>query len=184
MPTLSANSLHLIARSLLERFVCRYNDELVALLGTGTEPNNYEALRAWLGARFADLELDDLTVPVQTLAQQTLSQLLESQYLTVAYAQAGPLRDCHPFLPLQALSPAEERRLARALYRLLLTYDDPQHVNGAIELCLDGEGDPVSRIQAWITARAPRYTHLPSELTLPLAQILMAHLRDSLEMTG
>ncbi len=184
MTTLSANSLYLIARSLLERVVCRYDDELVALLGTGTEPNNFEAVRAWLGARFGELELNELTVPVQTAALQALSQHLESQYLTVAYRQAGPLRDSHPFLPLHPLSPAEECRLARAQYRLLLTYDDPRSVNGAIELCLDGDGDPVSRIQAWIAARAPRYAHLPSELTLPLAQILMEHLRDSLEMTG
>ena len=152
------------------------NDDLVAILGTGRESDNEQAVQSWLMSRFANIEVGRKELLVE-YASEALMQHLNDLKLEVAIGGNAELQAQQRFIPAKALTNRELHCIARAIYLLILNEQSKPYLDALIELMLEGNGNTIERIAAWALSQTQAYTYFPSELTLPLAQSLMQKLK-------
>ena len=152
------------------------NDDFVAILGTGRESNNEQAVQSWLMSRFANIEVGRKELLVE-YASEALMQHLNDLKLEVAVGGKSELQAQQRFIPAKALTNRELRCIARAIYLLISNDQSKSYLDALIELVLEGGGNKIEKITAWAFSQTQIYTYFPSELTLPLAQRLMQELK-------
>lgn len=157
-----------------------YSDDLVAILGTGRETSNEQAVQSWLMSRFANIEVGRTDILVE-YASEVLMQHLNDLRLEVAICGKSELPMQHSFIPTKALTNRERRCIARAIYLLILNEGSKPYLDALIEVVQEGDGNLIDKITAWAFSQTQIYTYFPSELTLPLAQRFMRKLRQASE---
>lgn len=179
MNTLTKETARSLAKVINSRLSTCYSDDLVAILGTGRESNNEQAVQSWLMSRFAHIEVGR-TDMLMEYASDVLTQHLDDIRLEVAIGViTEPLQPS--FIPAKALTERELRCIARGIYLLVLGQGSRAYLDSLIELVLEGDGNTIGKIATWFTSQIGAYTYFPSELTLPLAQNLMQKLRQASE---
>ncbi|AMO67265.1 hypothetical protein [Zhongshania aliphaticivorans] len=177
MNTLTKETARSLAKVINSRLSTCYNDDLVAILGTGRESNNEQAVQSWLISRFAHIEVGR-TDMLMEYASDVLTQHLDDIRLEVAIGViTEPLQPS--FIPAKALTDREIRCIARGIYLLVLGQGSRDYLDALVDLALDGQGNAIERIAAWTSIQTQIYTYFPSELTLPLAQRLMQKFKDA-----
>jgi hypothetical protein len=159
-------NIHHIATMLLTQNNSQVGN-LGALIGTGKETDNHQALVAWLGARFNNMY--DVELTVQDAVTQ-LTDHLQEQNSHLVQKCIARIADAHSILPAHSLSLNECRCLSHAMYRHLSATVDRSVLDAVICLGKSTQADPIECICEWIQQQQPIYTFHPSELTLPLTQ--------------
>ncbi|GAA4102659.1 hypothetical protein [Zhongshania borealis] len=178
MNTLTKETARSLAKIINSRLSTCYNDDLVAILGTGRELNNEQAVQSWLMSRFANIEVGR-TDTLMEYASEVLTQHLDDIRLEVAIGVKTEIPIHQSFIPAKSLTERELRCIARAIYLLISNEQSKPYLDALIELALEGEGNSIERITAWAILQTKVYTYFPSELTLPLAQCLMQKLKQA-----
>ena len=178
MNTLTKETARSLAKVINSGLSTCYNDDLVAILGTGRESNNEQAVQSWLMSRFANIEVGR-TDMLMEYASEALTQHLDDIRLEVAIGAATELPTQPSFMRVKALTERELRCIARSIYLLILGEGSKPYLDALIEVVLEGDGNPIEKIAAWASFQTQIYTYFPSELTLPLAQHLMQKLKDA-----
>tara|TARA_R110000772_G_scaffold213576_1_gene324107 strand:+ start:865 stop:1413 length:549 start_codon:yes stop_codon:yes gene_type:complete len=180
MNTLTKETARSLAKVINSRLSTCYNDDLVAILGTGRESNNEQAVQSWLMSRFANIEVGQKG-SLMEYAFEVLTQHLDDIRLEVAIGVITELPLQPSFIPARALTERELRCIARSIYLLVLGQGSRDYLDALVELVLGGDGNTIDKIAAWITSQIGAYTYFPSELTLLIAQNMMQKLRQSSE---
>lgn len=180
MNTLTKETARSLAKVINSRLSTCYNDDLVAILGTGRESNNEQAVQSWLMSRFAHIEVGR-TEMLMEYASEVLTQHLDDIRLEVAIGVTTELPIKPSFIPAKALTEHELHCIARSIYLLVLGQGSRTYLDSLIEIVLEGEGSVNERIAMWISSQTQIYTYFPSELTLPLAQLIMCKLKPASE---
>lgn len=180
MNTLTKETARSLAKVINSRLSTCYSDDLVAILGTGRESNNEQAVQSWLLSRFANIEVGR-TDMLMEYASEVLTQHLDDIRLEVAIGVITELPLQPSFISAKALTDREIRCIARGIYLLVLGQGSRDYLDALVDLALDGQGNAIERITAWISSQTQIYTYFPSELTLPLALRLMHKLRQASE---
>jgi hypothetical protein len=178
MNTLTKETARSLAKVINSNLSTCYNDDLVAILGTGRESNNEQAVQSWLMSRFANIEVGR-TDMLMEYASAVLTQHLDDIRLEVAIGVITELPLQPNFIPAKSLTERELHCIARSIYLLVLGQGSRDYLDALVELVLGGNGNPIERIAAWVSSQAKVYTYYPSETALPLAQRLMHKLKDA-----
>ncbi|MGK0281513.1 MAG: hypothetical protein ACI82O_001043 [Patiriisocius sp.] len=155
-----------------------YSDDLVAVIGQGSEPDNATAIANWLYAMTEGRQCVD-AYELLLNGPELLAAHMNELRTDVALSNYSNLPERHPFLPSHSLTQKEQRLVARGIYCLIVQPDSESELKGMIELVLPGRGDAITKIAIWVGQMNASYTHLLSEVTLPLA----CHLRDAITRT-
>lgn len=180
MNTLTKETARSLATVINSRLSTCYSDDLVAILGTGRESNNEQAVQSWLMSRFANIEVGR-TDMLMEYASEALTQHLDDIRLEVAIGVMTELPLQSAFIPTRALTDREIRCIARGIYLLVLGQGSRTYLDSLIELVLEGDGNTIGKIATWFTSQIGAYTYFPTELTLPLAQLIMSKLKHASE---
>ncbi|MEX1670144.1 hypothetical protein AB4876_14585 [Zhongshania guokunii] len=178
MNTLTKETARSLAKVINSRLSTCYNDDLVAILGTGRESNNEQAVQSWLLSRFANIEVGR-TDMLMEYALEVLIQHLDDLRLNVAIGGKSEQKTPQSFIPAKALTERELRCIARAIYLLISNEQSKPYLDALIEVVLKGDGNTIEKITAWVFTHTQIYSYFPSELTLPLAQRLMHKLKQA-----
>jgi len=178
MSILTIETARSLAKVINNSLSTYYNDDLVAILGTGRESNNEQAVQSWLLSRFANIEVGRKELLVE-YASEALMQHLNDLRLEVAIGGKAELQAQQCFIPAKALTERELRCIARAIYLLISSEQSKSYLDALIELVLEGDGNTIEKITAWVSSQAQVYTYFPSELTLPLAQRFMCKVKQA-----
>ena len=114
-------------------------------------------------------------------ASEVLIQHLNDLRLEVAIGGKSEQKTPQSFIPAKALTERELRSIARAIYLLISNEQSKPYLDALIELALEGDGNTIEKITAWVFNCTQIYSYFPSELTLPLAQRLMHKLKRASE---
>lgn len=180
MSTLTKETARSLAKVINNSLSTCYSDDLVAILGTGRESSNEQAVRSWLMSRFANIEVGRIEMLME-YASEVLIQHLNDLRLEVAIGGNSELPIQQSFIPAKALTNRELRCIAGGIYLLILNEGSKPYLDALIELVLEGDGNTIEKIAAWVFTHTQIYTYFPSELTLPLAQRLMHKLKQASE---
>tara|TARA_R110001583_G_scaffold39240_1_gene125885 strand:+ start:248 stop:796 length:549 start_codon:yes stop_codon:yes gene_type:complete len=180
MSTLTKETARSLAKVINNSLSTLYSDDLVAILGTGRELSNEQAVRSWLISRFAHIEVGSKEILME-YASEVLVQHLNDLRLEVAIGGKSELPLQQSFIPAKALTNRELRCIAGAIYLLILNEGSKSYLDALIELVLEGNGNTIEKIASWVLTHTQIYTYFPSELTLPLAQRLMYKLKQASE---
>jgi hypothetical protein len=180
MSTLTKETARSLAKVINNNLSTCYSDDLVAILGTGRESTNEQAIWSWLMSRFANIEVRRTEVLME-YASEVLNQHLNDLRLEVAIGGNSELPIQQSFIPAKALTNRELRCIAGSIYLLILNEGSKPYLDALIELVLEGDGNTIEKIAAWVFTHTKIYTYFPSELTLPLAQRLMHKLKQASE---
>lgn len=178
MNTLTKETARSLAKVINSRLSTCYNDDLVAILGTGRESNNEQAVQSWVLSRFAHIEVGR-TDMLMEYALEVLIQHLDDLRLDVAIGGKSEQKTPQSFIPAKALTERELRCIARAIYLLISNEQSKPYLDALIEVVLKGDGNTIEKITAWVFTHTQIYSYFPSELTLPLAQRLMHKLKQA-----
>jgi hypothetical protein len=180
MNTLTKETARSLAKVINSRLSTCYNDDLVAVLGTGRESNNEQAVLTWLLSRFAHIEVGHKG-SLMEYAFEVLTQHLDDIRLEVAIGVITELPLQPSFFPARALTERELHCIARSIYLLVLGQGSRTYLDSLIGIVLNGKENAVENIAMWVSSQTQVYTYFPSELTLPLAQRLMRKLKNKSE---
>jgi hypothetical protein len=180
MNTLTKETARSLAKVINSSLSTCYSDDLVAIIGTGRESNNEQAVQSWLMSRFANIEVGR-TDMLMEYASEVLIQHLDDLRLEVAIGGKLGQQTPQKFIPAKALTEIELRCIARAIYLLISNEQSKPYLDALIELALEGDGNTIEKITGWVFTHTQVYTYFPSELTLPLAQRLMNKLKQASE---
>jgi len=176
MNTLTKETARSLAKVINSRLSTCYNDDLVAILGTGRESNNEHAVQSWLMSRFTNIEVGR-TDMLMEYASEVLTQHLDDIRLEVAIGVITELPLQPSFISARTLTERELRCIARSIYLLVLGQGSRTYLDSLIEIVLEGEGNTIERIAMWASSQSQVYTYFPSELTLALARCLTQKLK-------
>ncbi|WP_373084470.1 hypothetical protein [Zhongshania sp.] len=180
MNTLTIETARSLAKVIINSLPTCYSDDLVAIIGTGHESNNEQAVQSWLLSRFANIEVGRKEILME-YASEVLIQHLNDLRLEVAIGGKSEQKTPQSFIPAKALTERELRSIARAIYLLISNEQSKPYLDALIELALEGDGNTIEKITAWVFNCTQIYSYFPSELTLPLAQRLMHKLKRASE---
>ena len=180
MSILTKETARSLAKVINNSLSTYYSDDLVAILGTGRETSNEQAVQSWLLSRFANIEVGRTDILVE-YASRVLMQHLNDLRLEVAIGGKPELLIQQSFIPVKALTNRELRCIARAIYLLILNEGSKSYLDALIEVVQEGDGNPIEKITAWTFSQTQIYSYFPSELTLPLAQRFMRKLKQASE---
>ncbi len=180
MNTLTKETARSLAKVINSRLSTCYNDDLVAILGTGHESNNEQAVQSWLMSRFTHIEVGRADMLLE-YASEVLTQHLDDIRLEVAIGVRTELPLQPSFIPEKVLTERELHCIARSIYLLVLGQGSRTYLDSLIERALEGEGNTIEKIVMWVSSQTQVYTYFPTELTLPLAQGLMHKLKQANE---
>lgn len=178
MNTLTKETARSLATVINSRLSTCYNDDLVAILGTGRESNNEQAVQSWLMSRFANIEVGRKETLLED-ASEVLTQHLDDIRLEVATGVINEFPLQPSFIPAKALNERELHCIARSIYLLVLGQGSRTYLDSLAKLVLGGQGNTIEKIVIWVSSQTQIYTYFPSELTLPLAQNLMQEFKDA-----
>jgi len=178
MNTLTKETARSLAKVINSRLSTCYNDDLVAILGTGRESNNEQAVQSWLMSRFAHIEVGRADMLME-YASEVLTQHLDDIRLEVVIGVTAELPIQQEFIPAKALTNLELRCIARAIYLLISNEQSKSYLDALIQLVLEDDGNTIEKITAWVSSQAQTYTYFPSELSLPLARRFMCKLKQA-----
>jgi hypothetical protein len=180
MNTLTKETARSLAKVINNSLSTCYSDDLVAILGTGRESSNEQAVQSWLMSRFANIEVGRSEM-LMDYASGVLNQHLNDLRLEVAIGSNSEIPIQQSFIPAKALTNRELRCVAGSIYLLILNEGSKPYLDALIELVLEGNGNTIEKIAAWVLTHTQIYNYFPSELTLPLAQRLMYKLKQASE---
>jgi hypothetical protein len=166
MSTLTKETARSLAKVINNSLSTYYSDDLVAILGTGRESSNEQAVQSWLMSRFANIEVGS-TDTLMEYASEVLKQHLNDLRLEVAIGGNSELPIYQSFIPAKALTNRELRCIAGSIYLLILNEGSKPYLDPLVELVLQGDGNTVEKIASWVLTHTQIYTYFPSELTLP-----------------
>jgi hypothetical protein len=168
MQILTDNQLCALTYAIQGQVTTPHSDDLVAIIGLGGEPDNAAAIANWLHAMADGRQWVDAYELLRN-GPALLAAHLDELRTDVALGNYSNLPECHPFLPSSSLTQKEQLLVARGIYCLIMQPDFEFELKGMIELVLPGRGDVITKIAIWVGHMNPIYTHLLSEVTLPLA---------------
>lgn len=168
MQILTDNQLRALTYAIQGQITTPHSDDLIAIIGLGREPDNAAAIANWLHAMAEGHQCMDAYELLRN-GPALLAAHLDELRTDVALGNYSTLPERHPFLPSSSLSQKEQLLVARGIYYLIMQLGFESELKGMIELVLPGRGDAISKIAIWVGQVNPTYTHLLSEVTLPLA---------------
>jgi hypothetical protein len=168
MQTLTDNQLRALTHAIQVQVATPYSDDLVAVIGQGSEPDNATAIANWLYTMAEGHQCVDAYELLRN-GPKLLAAHLKELRTDVALGNYSNLPERHPFLPSSGLTQKDHLLVARGIYCLIMQPDFEFELKGMIELVLPGRGDAISKIAAWVGQLNPIYIHLISEVTFPLA---------------
>ena len=173
MNTLTKETARSLAKVINSRLSTCYNDDLVAILGTGRESNNEQAVQSWLMSRFANIEVGR-TDMLMEYASEVLTQHLDDIRLDVAIGALTELPLQPSFIPAKALTERELNCIARSIYLLVLGQGSRIYLDSLIGIALEGEGNTIENIAMWVSSQTQIYTYFPQRTDTALSTGLNA----------
>ncbi|CAA0094024.1 Uncharacterised protein [Zhongshania aliphaticivorans] len=177
MNTLTKETASVLANLLSSSVTTCYNDDLVAILGTGREPDNKAAIQSWLLSRLPYFE-QEVSDRIMAHSAAMLDLFLNDVRVEIAIGFGLELPLQNDFIPSKELSNQELRCIARSIYLLMLGEGTRTYLDALIRVALGGDDNVVDSIAAWLSSQVSGYVYNPSELTIPLAQRFMKKLKQ------